>query len=402
MIFFHPNSAVTALGGAEKRLIETLKNFCAKDRLEITILESTPSLLHDTKMRLIPHSVSPSFHGKGWLSTYLGWSAWIAKATFRNFSLARSKKPDVILVSNNTLPSLVSGHLARHIFHRPTCVIVHHLDSPLSSSNLNTHSLYNSYRKIGYARLVSLAKTTAFYITLPLLNKAEAIITVSNSTARVLKNTGIRSAKISVSGNAVDLKQISEAKPSSDSRIFDGVFVGRISAEKGIFDLLKIWRNIIRLRKDAKLLIVGSGLELPALKDRVSAYGLKNNVTIKGSCTDEELYGLLKSSRVFVFPSLFEGWGIAVAEALACGTPVVAYDIPALREVFGSCKSVCLLPVGDIGGMAQAVLKVLNCKNEKKTEDASAYAKRFEWSRVAEKDLEAIARAAETSSPKRF
>lgn len=75
---------------------------------------------------------------------------------------------------------------------------------------------------------------------------------------------------------------------------------------------------------------------------------LEHNILIYGRCSDVKLYSLLKSSKVFIFPSFFEGWGIVVAEALACGLPVVAYDIPAIRENFGSCKNVFLMPIGDI------------------------------------------------------
>jgi glycosyltransferase involved in cell wall biosynthesis len=125
--------------------------------------------------------------------------------------------------------------------------------------------------------------------------------------------------------------------------------------------------------------------------------GLGDNVLIRGRCDDLELYTLLKSSRVFIFPSLFEGWGIAAAEALACGVPVVAYDIPALREIFGKCESVFLVPVGDVDGLTWAVLKVLSLENGKYSKIAVDYARRFEWHKVAMIDLEAIRRVAAES-----
>jgi glycosyltransferase involved in cell wall biosynthesis len=94
---------------------------------------------------------------------------------------------------------------------------------------------------------------------------------------------------------------------------------------------------------------------------------------------------------VFVFPSVFEGWGIAVAEALACGAAVVAYDIPALREVFGECKSVFLVTVCRVDKMAQVVLNVLKLENKERLRKAAMdYAERFNWNKVAATDLQII------------
>ena len=121
--------------------------------------------------------------------------------------------------------------------------------------------------------------------------------------------------------------------------------------------------------------------------------GLKDNVFVQGRCSDSELYGLLKSSKVFVFPSLFEGWGIAVAEALTCGLSAVVYDIPALREKFGGCKSVFLVPAKDVKKLSDKIMEVLSLSNRELEKLASAsrdFAGSFKWECVAEKDLEAI------------
>jgi glycosyltransferase involved in cell wall biosynthesis len=196
-----------------------------------------------------------------------------------------------------------------------------------------------------------------------------------------------------VSGNAVNVNFISNIKPLNAEKVYDGVFVGRIAKEKGVFDLLNIWKRIVEKKNDAKLLIVGSGIEFQAVKEAIFKLGLENKVFLRGRCRDRELYELLKLSRVFIFPSLFEGWGIAVAEALACGLPVVAYDIPALREVFGECKGVFLVPVKNIVCMGSIVLEILNLNEDewgRLSHYSRVYSESFSWEKVAEKDLEAL------------
>jgi glycosyltransferase involved in cell wall biosynthesis len=388
-IFFHPGTSVTAVGGAEKRFVELLKNFLTLNNLKIAVLESAPSLLAKTEFAYKKWLLHSNFNGKGWLGTYFEWLLWIAKASFKSFILARHLKPKVVLIPNNTLPNLLSGYMAGLIFRRPICVVVHHIDVPFTVSRSREHSVYECYRNVSYSQSVSLIKTIAFYIALPLLRRMKAIIAVSNFTAKALTNSGVSGFKIVVSGNAIDLKSISAVKPYHNKKVFDGVFVGRIAKEKGVFDLLRVWQKVVKVKRGARLLIIGSGLELAAVKERIVRYGLENTVFIRGRCSETELYSLLKSSKLFIFPSVFEGWGIAVAEALACGLPVVAYDIPALREVFGKCKSVFLVPVKNIENMTSIVLDVLD-SNEKEmkelSDSARVYARQFSWKKVAEKE----------------
>ena len=392
-IFFHPNSSVTAMGGAEKRFAETLKFLSRKNNLKITVLETAPSVL-DPKINCQKILLPSRFQAKGWIGNYVSWILWMIEASARSFSIGQTAKPHLIFVPNNTLPNLVSGCVTSFVLQKPLCVVAHHLDMPfIGGAKRKDRSLYSCYRSIRYGRLVSLAKALSFYLSIPFLKKASRIVTVSNFTAKTLANNGVPENKIMVSGNAVDAGSISRTKPYFRTKIFDGVFVGRLSKEKGIFDLLRVWRNIVKARKNARLLIIGSGLEFNSVRERIALHGLENKVLLRKRCSDKELYGLLKSSKVFIFPSLFEGWGIAVAEALACGLPVVAYDIPALREVFGKCKSVFLIPVKNLDGMTSTVLDILNAKENEKNELRSyskSFSKQFIWKRVAERDMELL------------
>jgi glycosyltransferase involved in cell wall biosynthesis len=392
VIFFHPGVLVTALGGAEKRFVEVMKIFCKRGSLKITVLESAPSLLTTPEIKCQKHLLSPLFCGKGWLSNYVGWGFWVVRACFKSFSIVRREKPNFLFVPNNTLPNLFLGYIVCSFLRLPLVAVVHHIDVPFLNEK-SCCSLYNAYRVIKYSRLVSLIKTFTFYVTLSFLKKAKAIIAVSNFTAKALRVHGVSDVEIFVSGNAVNVNFISNIKPLNAEKVYDGVFVGRIAKEKGVFDLLEAWKKVVKVKSDAKLLIIGSGIELQPLKNAVALSGLEKNVFVWGRCGDLELYSLLKQSRIFVFPSLFEGWGISVAEALACGLPVVAYDIPALREVFGKCQSVFLVPVKDVDGLASKILDVLGkCEVEYETLSywAWSYSKRFCWEKVALRDMKIL------------
>ena len=382
------------MGGAEKRFVETLRFFCKRKDLAITVLESSPSLLKGPSITCKRHLLPSGFRGKGWLSTYLGWILWTLRATIKNIGLAQDDVPSAVFVSNNTLPNLLSGYATSFVLRLPLWVIVHHIDTPCSNvEEPKGYSLYSCYRSIEYGRLVSLVKTFAFYTTLFFLKKTDGIIAVSSSTAKTLRNNGVSDVRIFVSGNAVDVDFINNADPQDDKETYDGVFVGRIAREKGVFDLVEVWREVVKSRKQARLLIVGNGLELSSLRRKIAESSLEGNVFLKGHCNDKEVGSLLQSSRVFMFPSLFEGWGLAVAEALASGLPVVAYDIPALRENFGKCESVFLVQVKNVERMASTVLEILGSSREEADRlsfSSRTFAKQFSWEEVAEMDLRAL------------
>ena len=117
------------------------------------------------------------------------------------------------------------------------------------------------------------------------------------------------------------------------------VILGTIEARKNHILLLKIWRRLIsRLRSQApRLLIVGQrGWECEqvfGLLDRGEIFG--ETVVEMDDCTDAELICQLAGARALLFPSLVEGYGLPLVEALRAGTPVIASDLPVFREIGG-------------------------------------------------------------------
>lgn len=282
--------SVTAIGGAEKRFAETLKFFCKNTEFEVFVLESPPSLLMKLEGRCIKQLVLPVFRGSGWLSNYVFWFLWAFKAAIKSLSIAKKVKPNAIFVPNNTFPNILSGFVASFFTRLPLSVVVHHFGAPFSVSDVNGGcSLYGCYRNVGYGRLVALFKAFSFYVSVALLKRAKVIVAVSNFTANVLENCGIVDARIFVSGNAADVGSIDSVKPLSAVKVYDGVFVGRIAKEKGVFDLVEAWKKVVKVKANAKLLIIGSGIELEALKKEVSLSNLENNVLVIGRCEEVEL-----------------------------------------------------------------------------------------------------------------
>lgn len=134
----------------------------------------------------------------------------------------------------------------------------------------------------------------------------------------------------------IDFKNIERVIPSKEK--YDFVFVGRLIREKNVMFLVRLMKNF----RDKKLAIVGDGPEKDRIFRAIKYYNL-SNVYILGGLGDNDKFSIMKSSRLFVFPSSREGFGIAVLEAMACGLPVVTLEHPqnAAKELVGKNGIIC-------------------------------------------------------------
>jgi len=155
------------------------------------------------------------------------------------------------------------------------------------------------------------------------------IIAVSDDTKyKLINQLKVNPNKIVVIPNGIDIKAIEKIKPSKETS--DIIFAGRLLTHKKVDTLIE---SISYLKKtdsnykNIKCIIVGDGPELNNLKILVKSLNLQNNVIFKGFIQKhEDVLSLIKSSKVFVLPSIREGFGIVVLEANACGIPVITVN----------------------------------------------------------------------------
>jgi glycosyltransferase involved in cell wall biosynthesis len=152
--------------------------------------------------------------------------------------------------------------------------------------------------------------------------------------------------------------------------------VGRQEAQKGQRHLIDAMSEVRRRHRSAVLLLVGrEGGQTEALKRSIAHLGLEESVRMLGVRYD--VPELLCAADVFVFPSLYEGLGGAVLEAMALRVPIVATAVPALIEVLdgGSCG--LLVPIADPGARARGITETLNDPEASERRVAAA-AERFD------------------------
>jgi glycosyltransferase involved in cell wall biosynthesis len=145
--------------------------------------------------------------------------------------------------------------------------------------------------------------------------------------------------------------------PDQPKQAKQACFLGRMTSQKGIFDLLDVMERVAKADPEFRLVMMGNGPERAAFVAELEKRRL-TNVTVKGFVSEEEKYTTLKQSAFFFFPSLEEGWGIALAEALYCGCKAVTYELPHYRGIFGDFP--VYVPLGDRAAFAEAVIRHFN------------------------------------------
>src|SRR6185503_10580997 len=126
---------------------------------------------------------------------------------------------------------------------------------------------------------------------------------------------------------------LNESVPAPE-REFDVVWIGRVHRQKGIDDLLATLEFLAKRLENFRAVFIGNVKD--ALAGEIDKRGLAKNVIFSGFVTEAEKIRLFKASRLFLMPSRHEGSPRVIGESIIAGTPVVAYDIPNYRPVFGN------------------------------------------------------------------
>ncbi len=178
--------------------------------------------------------------------------------------------------------------------------------------------------------------------------------------------------------------------PEPLSKKFDAVFIGRLHSQKGVLELIEIWKYVTKKKKDSRLIIIGDGPLENEVKAKVEKLGLSEHIHLVGFKDGLEKIKIFKSSRIVVHPAIYDSGGMAPCEAMACGLPGVAFDLDALRTYYP--KGMIKTPKFDLQGFADNIVELL--ENEKlynKTkEDAIEWALEWDWDEKADYIFNAI------------
>lgn len=229
------------------------------------------------------------------------------------------------------------------------------------------------------------------------LRTADKIITDSNSTKKDLINYfKIPEGKIRVILLAADEKfkplnnkEIREAKQKYSLNFPFILYVGTLEPRKNIPSLIKAFYKLKKKNLQYKLVIAGKkGWKYKEIFETIDKLNLQNDVVFTGYVSDEGLPALYNAADLFVYPSIYEGFGLPPLEAMACGTPVITSNTSSLPEVVGDAG--IMVDPYDVDGLADAMHEVLadGGLRANMIKKGLERAKMFSWEQCAKETLE--------------
>ena len=298
------------------------------------------------------------------------------KSTFCQPNIFDKLKPDIIYSVTEHYYDVIPAVILKRKTRANWISVVHWVATINREGKLLDNLLFFFQQRIG----IFLIKKFSDYV-----------LAVSDSTKTALFKMGFNNNLRAVACG-VDYPRIKAIlmEYSKSGKTYDAVFMKRLHPAKGIFDLIDIWTLVVEKKPDSKLLIIGGGSDktVAKLKQLIIKKNLQNNIEMIGTVYDfTKKIRFLQKSRLFLLPSYEENWAIVIGEALACGLPVISYELPEIIPIWKN--SVVWVKKGDINLFAEAVLKFLSSPNEMAilSKYGMEYVKQYDWGNISYNEL---------------
>ena len=321
------------IGGAEKTVVNLIPQFLnAGYAVDLILLQQSGAFLEKLDSRTNIISLN---------------KAHVSNCIPAMTSVFRSEKPDVIISSQTHIN--IAAILAKKLSGS---------DARLILTEQNTISVNNQAKGGKEGLLVRIAAK--------LYPFADDIVVVSKGAAKDLVRTiHVNPVKVHTIYNPIDIQEISSAcklqpdEPWCENRTSPLLIaIGRLEPQKNFSFLLDVFDDV-RKKQDCRLIILGEGTERPALEAKAAALGISDHLRMPGA--KKNPYQYIAHSDIMLCTSLYEGFNIAVAESLACGTPVISVDCPyGPGEILDGGKFGILTPPGDKNALVHAVIQAID------------------------------------------
>lgn len=351
-------------GGGSVRAREIYRRLL--DRLDVRIVTGNYPGAADGKSNGIPYL------RLGAATPY--WWSRLTYARAANAMLRRAKYDAAVFDFSGYTPLFLPKD-------RPTGIVLHHLTSPTA------HMRWGGILSRGLAGLERV-----------MLRRASRVSATSDSS---------RDASREIAPD-IPVEMVSAGVPAELFGIVRRpksflLYFGRLDIfHKGLDTLLEAIAILARERPDIELRIAGRGSSSGKLQAMIDQLGISRNVQLLGAVTDAERNELLATAAIQLMPSRFEGFGLAAAEAMAAGVPLIASSVGSLPEVVDAPRGGILIPPSDPAALAAATERLLDDAGARASLSQSAResARRFSWDAVADAHYQFIRHIAAHGGPR--
>ncbi len=145
-----------------------------------------------------------------------------------------------------------------------------------------------------------------------------------------------------------------------EKRKYDVCYLGRFHYQKGVLELIDIWQKVCQKRPKAKLVMIGIGPLENEVKEKIKKYGLEENVDLLGFKDGQEKYQIFKQAKIMVHPATYDSGGMASAEGMAWGLPVVGFDLECHQTYYP--RGMIKAPRDNLNKFSEKIIQLLEDK----------------------------------------
>lgn len=250
----------------------------------------------------------------------------------------------------------------------PKILVIHHVHQEVFRENL-------------FYPLAKFAQVLESHL-MPFVYRKAQLVTISQTSKRAIRRYLFPTQSIEIIPSGIMTRLY---RPGSKAAHPLVVYVGRLKQYKRLEDFILTAKAIHRMVPSARFVIAGEGDDGERLRQLTRDMGMQKVITFTGRVSEAKKIQLYQQAWVVMNPSSMEGWSITTIEANACGTPVIAADVPGLRDSIRPRHTGVLVSLGDINAYTQELFRLLtnSTVREEMSKNSRKWAMQFSWSKSA-------------------
>jgi len=365
------------LSGGDRIAVECIKHWKNEGINVVVMTSKSGRLTYGLKDMNYIMIQAPSFWKHSILGTLIFALVALVKGLVKALSLRDLKDTTMLYSASEFLPDLLPTLVIRLRNKNTKWIAAFYLFAPHPFSSESPYHGFSKIKNILYFAMQQ--------ISYRIVKRHADMVWVTNELDRwrFIDNRRLTPDRVIAARGGVDIETpalVSEPKEKK----FEAVFIGRFHPQKGVLELIDIWRLVCKKRPNAKLAMIGVGPLEGDVEEKIKKHGLENNVVLFGFKDGVEKLKIFKESRMALYPATLDHWSMAPVEAMACVLPLVTFDFSTLRVL--QPKGMVKVPCYDLNSFAEGILSLLEDVKlyDKLREEALDFASEWDWNKRAD------------------
>ena len=379
-----------ALSGGDKIFIELTKRWLHKLNISIFISREGEKICYQEELNVTNKRIWASDILSGF---YLIDGIYRVVCSIFHALRIKTNHRDIVLSSSDFLPDSVPGFILKLRNPSIKWVASFYLFAP---KPWQKDSPYKGTKwLLGF--IYWLSQLPAYYI---IKNFADIVFVTSEPdvTPFITKKRAVDKIIVVQGGvNTLSAKEHFESGEFTpiEKRKYDACFMGRFHYQKGILELIQIWKEVSKKLPQCRLAMIGVGPLEQKIRNLTNQLDIQNNIDLLGFLNGKKKFDIFKESKIILHPATYDSGGMASAEAMAWGLPGVSFDLEALKTYYpkGMIKTRCF----DLNEFAENILYLLTNPNAYQTlshEAKQLIRENWDWDNQAQKIFHQLTKSA--------